>query len=216
MINSVRISFSRTFLAFVILLSAFIFEVAESNAAETLNAPIENYPANIRQLATAMIEPGWSTNRLMNIARDRIQNWAELAEACDDLSNSGGDFNAEACDTFAYSYRASRRIRHIRSCERIERWKNETIDDLNSALSTSGSDNSELAIATEAAIAQLNFELEHICDFNDDGFDGLYSSFHQVVYGEDRPSAAYLKEQLQVVDSRGRAESFSTRTIILQ
>ena len=80
-----------------------------------------------------MIEPGWSTNRLLNIARDRIQNWAELAEACDDLTSSGGEFNVEACDTFAYSYRASRRIRHIRSCDRIERWKNETIDDLSSS-----------------------------------------------------------------------------------
>ena len=111
------------------------------------------------------------------------------------------------------------RIAHqgdLSNCSRIRRWKTEKISDLNSALSESGTDNTELATATEAAIAQLNFELEYICDFNDDGFDGLYNSFHQVIYGSDRPSVAYLKQRLEIVDSTGRFESFSTRTVILQ
>jgi len=206
----------RTPLSLVAVLLTIGFEYALTYAAEPSVAPIEKYDTNIQQLATTMIKPGWSTNRLLNITRDRIQTWAELAQDCDDLSSNGGEFNAEACDTFAYSYRGSRRLKHLNNCGRIRRWETEKISDLNSALSESGTDNTELATATEAAIAQLSFELEYICDLNDDGFDGLYNSFHQVVYGSVRPSATYLKQRLEIVDSRGRAESFSARTIMLQ
>jgi len=215
MIKFHRFRSFRTPLCLIALLLTIGFEYVLTYAAESSDAPIEKYDTNIQQLATAMIKPGWSINRRLNIARDRIQGWAELAQDCDDLSSNEGEFNADACDTFAYAYRVSRRVTHLRNCNRIRRWKTEKISDLNSALSESGADNTELAIATDAAIAQLSFELEYICDLNDDGFDGLYNSFHQVVYGTLRPSASYLRQRLQIVDSRQRAESFSTRTIIL-
>ena len=136
-----------------------------------------------------------------------------MAEDCDDLSSNEGEFDTDACDTFAYSYRASRRLAYFDNCDRILKWKTEKISDLNSDLSELEADNTELTIATEAAIAQLSFELEAICDLNRDGFEGLYNSFHRLVYGTLRPAASYLRLQLQIVDSRAPAAMFNRRTV---
>ena len=140
------------------LVSSLLF-AHSSLAAEESTAPILAYDDNVQSLARDLMRPGFLVRGQFSNVRRRVEKWQELSTEC----IATGD--ESICTDFASATRTRRTNAHDTNCSKLVEWSAEKAVELREEANEAGQQNSILAQATEAAIAQLEFEIGSLCDY---------------------------------------------------
>ena len=83
--------------------------------------PILVYDEEVQQLARKLMKPGLFTRGQFRTLRQRMDKWVNLAQRCNDSSNTGDteEFYSAACHTFAHAFRIKKTNAHEHTCNNL-------------------------------------------------------------------------------------------------
>lgn len=181
---------------FFTLVSAGLWQaaaLAQSTQGQS-SSPLAAYSPQIQEQALELIDKSRGMQRRINKVQGWLEKWEELASKCDNFSSANGtNFDSFNCKNYARSTRGNRMVSYNDTCVDLYEWRIERESELTSALG--GNQNSSLAQATEAAIAQMAYEVDSICSaWESGGISPEYNTMVQLETTVGRPSHEFVMQ----------------------